>query len=340
MTTLHVRTQGAVVQRDQERIRISHHNRKAGTRQILAAEPIHTLQQLVLYGNIQITTQAMALLLHHDVDVVFLNQHGAYRGRLGKDGSRAAALRLRQLELAGKPATALPIAIAIVQAKLVQQQTLLQSLAAQGGGKSSATLQRAAQSIAAMHKAVKRARDLDSVRGHEGRAAASYFGALRALLAPEWQFEKRAYHPPPDPFNALLSFGYALLLKDVESAIHKVGLDPYLGFLHSPEDNRPSLALDLMEEFRPLLVDWAMLNLVLDNTIQPASFVFTQRPTRPVEIGPRLLPTIIGALEARRDHIQPHRPTNTHVSLRRMVELQAQNMRHAVQGDDAYRGCG
>jgi CRISPR-associated protein Cas1 len=107
----------------------------------------------------------------------------------------------------------------------------------------------------------------------EGSGAAAYFAAWPALLdAAAWGFRGRAYHPPTDPLNALLSFGYALLLNDVTSALHRIGLDPAIGFLHTVEYGRPSLACDLEEEFRPVIVDSLVLSLVRQELLLPADF--------------------------------------------------------------------
>jgi CRISPR-associated protein Cas1 len=142
----------------------------------------------------------------------------------------------------------------------------------------------------------QRASSADVLRGFEGKAATIYFSLMRQLIPSRWGFHQRAYHPPPDPWNATLSFGYSLLLKDVLAAVELVGLDAYVGFFHALEANRPSLALDLMEEFRPL-VDDAMLRLLFGGHLPLARYRQKPGSARPVEIGSDLLPVVIEGYE-------------------------------------------
>jgi CRISPR-associated protein Cas1 len=116
------------------------------------------------------------------------------------------------------------------------------------------------------------AKTVDQLRGLEGHAAREYFGLLRTLLKRPMGFSRRAYHPPPDPVNALLSFGYTLLLNDLVSACQIVGLDPHLGLFHAIDYGRPSLALDLEEAFRPVIVDSLVLDLINHDLITKGDF--------------------------------------------------------------------
>lgn len=340
MTVLYIREQGAMVRREVEQIRVT--KNKEGGRQVTTLQEIsiRELEQVVLYGNVQLTTQAAALLLEHDVDIVFLSEKGKYRGRLSKDGSKFAKLRHAQLGLSGDDKRSLAVAKTLVRAKLANQRNLLQELATsatglpvlstQSNSQMAAQLQEAAHQIERMRVETIRAHDTDSLRGFEGRAGAFYFGAIKLLLDSAWAFTGRAYYPPPDAFNALLSFGYALLLKDVTATLHLVGLDPYIGCFHALEYNRPSLALDLMEEFRPVVVDRTALTLALTKQLQPSDFTHTGRPERPVELGEKQLPLVIKAYEARLETVIQHKPTNAQQKLRRCFELQARSYARTV----------
>lgn len=339
MTVLHVREQGAVVRKDGERVAVTQKDRATQQQQMLTGAPIRELTQVVIYGNVQVTTQAVALLLAHEVDLVFLSLYGKFRGRLTNSGSKFARLRHAQLRLAGDEGRALVVAKQIVRAKLANQRTLLQAL---GVGESVAVRERLAQAVRTideMQQASRQATDADSLRGYEGGAGAAYFAAVGALLAPAWNFAGRQYFPAPDPFNALLSFGYALLLKDCTAALQLVGLDPYLGCFHALEYDRPSLTLDLMEEFRPLVVDQTMLGLVQAGAIGPDDFTLTQRKERPVELGEGLIPKVIKAYEARMSSMLVHAPSRTQMMIRRCLEVQARLYARVVMGErDAYEG--
>lgn len=291
MTTIYVKEQGAKVRRQGERLVVS----KGG--QVLDEFPIANVEQLTLMGNVQLTTQAVATLLEREIDVVYLSTYGTFRGRLMGTGSRQARLRQQQLRLLSDEDVNLALAIAIVDGKVHNQRIILQrqtrrtgSLAERGRGLAAVPadpqrFSRALRGMLQMQQAAQQADSVESVRGYEGKAAAYYFEAIRTLLDPAWQFQKRDYYPPPDPFNALLSFGYSLLLKDVNAAVNQVGLDPYLGFFHEISYGRPSLVLDLMEEWRPLIVDAMALELINRGSIRPETFQWTGNVRRPVELG-------------------------------------------------------
>jgi CRISPR-associated protein Cas1 len=181
------------------------------------------------------------------------------------------------------------------------------------------------------------ARDLDQLRGFEGKAAAYYFAGIRTFFAPEWGFRERAYYPPPDPANALLSLAYTLLMKDVEAKIQLVGLDPYLGFFHTLGYNRPSLALDIMEEFRPLLADIVVLNLVRGGHITLADFEWTNDPELPVRLSRPAVHVLVSAYEERLEDRAFHPLANGQTDYRRVIELQVRQMARIVRGEaDTY----
>ena len=237
MSTLYITEQGAVLRRVGERLVVTRDH------QVVEDVPIIHVEQVVVMGNIQLTTPAMALLLQRDVDVVFLSSRGKFRGRLMTTGSKFAQLRHRQLGLMNDGKRVLAVAQELVAAKLANQAHLLARLGAR-------------QAVRELRRDVEKARrasTLDGLRGHEGAAGARHFAALKQIIPTEWGFTRRIYHPPTDPVNGLLSLGYTLLLKDATAAVQLAGLDPFLGFFHAMDYGRPSLALDLMEPFRPLI---------------------------------------------------------------------------------------
>jgi len=235
MSALYVTEQGAMLRRTGERLLVTK------GKEVLDDVPMIHVDQVVIVGNVQITTPAIALLLQKGTDVVFLSTYGKYRGRLMTTGSKFAELRRRQLHLLEDDSRSLSLARALVVAKLSGQARLLRR---HGGG--AADVERAIEQA-------RRANSMDTLRGYEGSGGAAYFGGLRALFPADWGFTRRAYHPPPDRVNGLLSLGYTLLLKDVTTAAQLVGLDPYMGVFHVLEQGRPSLCLDLMEPFRPVV---------------------------------------------------------------------------------------
>jgi CRISPR-associated protein Cas1 len=323
MGTIYVKEQGAVIRRDGERLRVTLDKEE------LTSIPLLHLDQLALMGNVQLTTPAAARLLERGVDVVYLSKYGKFRGRLVHSGSKFAELRHRQLLMAAEESAALEIARAIVVAKVGNQRVVLQRRAERVPD-----ARRALDGMMQMGRRAEKARSLDSLRGFEGKAGAFYFEAMRALLPTGWGFEKRAYHPPPDPANSLLSFGYTLLLKDVTAAIQLVGLDPYLGFFHALGYDRPALALDLMEELRPVIVDSMFLDIVAKKRLQPNDFQRSQNPRRPCSLGEAGVRVVIEQYEQRLQTPVVHALARGQTMYRRVIELQARQMARVIRGEE------
>lgn len=323
MPALYLTEQGAVLRRSGERLVVTRDH------QVVEEVPIIHVDQVVVMGNVQLTTPAVALLLQKDIDVVFLSSRGRFRGRLMTTGSRFAQLRHRQLRLMDDEAASLGIARAIVIGKLGNQRALLRRQKGQEVNGAVAFLE---QAIAQARKADS----IDSLRGVEGSAGARYFGVLKALVPPEWGFTQRVYHPPADPVNALLSFGYTLLLKDVSAAIQLVGLDPYLGFFHAIDYGRPSLALDIMEEFRPL-VDGMVLRLIGQGEIIRDDFQSRGRD-KAVLLTDEARKRFVEAYEAQVNAPTTYAPREERTSYRRCIELQVRQLARLVLGQQkTYR---
>lgn len=325
MPPVYVREQGAVVRRRGERLVVTRE------KEDLLDLPLIHVDQVALYGNVQLTTQAAAMLLQAEIDVVFFSQYGKFRGRLVHTGSKFARLRHAQLRKMSDEVVTLAIARQVVVGKLHNQAATLQASMGQGGAV--LPVQRAIAGIRAMLEQARSARNLDSLRGYEGKAGADYWGAFRALLAADLGFKGRQYYPPPDPVNGLLSFGYSLLLKDVTAAVQLVGLDPYLGFFHTIDYGRPSLALDMMEEFRPLLVDPAVLELVNTGQVTAADFEKTGQAQQPVRLNEMTLDKLIQQYEQRLRAVAPHPDAGGQTSHRRIIELQVRRLARVMLGE-------
>lgn len=321
MTTLYVQEQGALVRKRDNQILVT----KEG--QMLREVPLAKLEQVVLMGRgVQMSTALLVDLLERGVPVTLTNQHGSrHYATLSAGPSRFGDLRIQQMRFVGDPDRALALARSIVTAKLVNQRTIM-----------AATRWPAAVTavahIEASLAAVPAAQSVDILRGHEGAAAAAYFGAWRASLSPNWGFGGRSFYPPPDPVNAMLSFGYTLALHDVLTAVQITGLDPYLGTFHAVEAGRPSLALDLMEEFRPLLVDRLVLELIRSGALTRDHFERPQQRADAVylgEAGRALLVERYEKLLAGRVPLA----TGEETTLRRVLLLQAQQAARVIRGE-------
>ncbi len=221
--------------------------------EVVAAVRLPQVRTLVLHGAYHLSGPAVARLLTAGVEVVFLTSDGRYRGRLETVPSTAALLRVSQARVAADAARRLALARAVVRNKLESQRRVLRALRR--------------EPPAAWWQAVRLlalATTVTELSGAEGWATRAYFGVLRVAVPqlreePRWRRRRR---PAPDPVNALLSYGYTLLLARMHTAVLVEGLDPYLGMLHAPGRGRPSLVLDLMEEFRAPLVDFTVVRLL------------------------------------------------------------------------------
>jgi len=325
MSVIYVREQKAVVRKQGDGLRVTE-----GERETLRV-PLVDIEQLVLMGNAQLTTPAAVMLLNAGVDVVLMSHYGKFRGRLTAGGSKFAELRHLQLRLCDDPARSLDLARQIVAGKVANQRVVLQRRAEEDTD-ASASL----RGMMSMMEAALAARDLDQLRGYEGKAAAYYFDGVKTFFSDGWGFARREYYPPPDPANALLSFAYTMLLKDVEAKIQLVGLDPYLGFFHTLGYNRPALALDVMEEFRPSIADIVVLSAVTSEQITLDDFAFTGNAEAPVRMSPEAVERLVGLYEARLGDRIFHPLQNGQVDYRRAIELQVRQMARVVRGESQH----
>lgn len=284
--------------------------------------PIGTISQIVLFGNISITTPAIGLLLEKDVDVVFLSETGKFRGRLSSGFGAQVSLRKAQYRVLDDADSMLKIGSKFIEAKLSHQKALLQRHNRELG---SEVIAKSIRTIDEMLKRLELKENMNSLRGVEGKAAAAYFEGYRQLFAPEWKFERRAKHPSPDAINAMLSYGYTLLSQIAVSAVEVVGLDPYVGFLHSQSYNRHSLGLDIMEEFRPV-VDGIVLWCCRGEQISPNDFDDTDDPAYPLLLNQKARKVFIQAFETRMKSLFTHPITKTRLSMKQCIIEQTRQL--------------
>jgi len=233
----------------------------------------YRLEQLVVMGNISITPQAFKLLMGNNIDTVFLTLSGRYLGRLALAEPKNVHLRKKQFLLSDDQEFSLRMAKSFVSGKLRNMATLLGRIKRARGHGDAKNRSREVRRIA---DRVDQAENLEQLRGMEGAGSARYFSSLGLGLTRDFGFRKRVRRPPTDPVNAVLSLLYTFLINRVYAAIRQAGLDPYPGCLHTLEYGRHSLALDLVEEFRPILSDSLMLSLFNLGVLKEEDFT---RPT-------------------------------------------------------------
>jgi CRISPR-associated protein Cas1 len=349
MPPLYITTQGAKLCYRKRQLIVEKDAADAQRPRQIAAIPAVHVEQVLIFGHASITPPALDHLLKSEVDVVFLTVQGRYKGRLVGPAGGNSRLRLRQYERVLDPAWALETARAIVVGKLHNTRTLLRRYARRQTSEVSgepqvratsevSPLSEAADELDGLMARAGRCNTVSSLSGVEGRGAAVYFGVFRQLIqGDEWEFAGRNRRPPRDPVNALLSFGYTVLSHNVESAVRAVGLDPYIGFLHQVAYNRPSLALDLVEEFRPIVVDSVVLRCLNNNIVRPAHFRFDAEREHPVLLDDEGRGLFIRELEARFNLEFKHPDSHERVTYRRCFELQARQLARALQSGAVYR---
>lgn len=326
--TLYVARDGAIVRREGGRLRVF-----AG-RELVHEVAARGLDQVVLMGSVTLTPPALSLLATEGIDAVLLSHHGNYRGRFVSGRSTNVRLRLAQYARLTDEQGILDRAKAIVEGKIRNQRTLVQRRARSRGDHED--LRRARIALRTCLRRAGEATHLDELRGCEGAASAAYFRAFPALLAATpFRFDGRNRRPPRDPVNALLSLGYTLLANAVEAAVHVVGLDPYLGALHSPESGRPSLVCDLQEELRAPLVDALVLSALHQGAFRPDDFV--EREDECVELPRETVRWLVTLFERRLASRVLYAPRDQHYTWRGVIEQQARAFARSILRDEPYQ---
>jgi CRISPR-associated protein Cas1 len=323
MSTLYVTQQDTVLRKTDERLKVT---QKSTT---LLDVPMLKVSQVVIFGRVTVTAATLQALLEHHIPVSYLSEHGRYIGCFEPSLSKNSLLRSAQYRAAFDATATLALARQMVYGKLSNMRVMLQRA---NRGVDDPAVAHAVEQIKTQFAAVETAPNLDHLRGLEGAGSALYFGVFDNLLKPSgMRFEKRVRRPPTDPVNSLLSFGYALLANDIRSAVNTVGFDPYQGYLHVEHYGRPSLALDLMEEFRPLIVDSVVLTCVNKRIIGPEDFS--------VELGQvhRLTDTarrkFLMQYEERKNTEIHHPVFEYKVTYQRCFELQARLLAKRLKGE-------
>lgn len=274
LNTLFVTLEGAYLRKDGAAVEIRHE----GATKLRV--PLHNLDGIVCFGwDIVASASVMHACAEADVSFSFHNPHGKFLASASGPVSGNVLLRRAQYHAADDDAHSVAIGRNLIAGKLANTRTLLLRGARDHGERSperATELLKTADCIGARIQLLQRASTLDSIRGIEGDAAVAWFSVFNQLITlgspGKLSLNGRTRRPPLDPVNALLSFHYALLAHDCRSAAESVGLDPQCGFLHRDRPGRPSLALDLMEEFRPTLADRAALTLINRQQITEKDF--------------------------------------------------------------------
>jgi len=333
LNTLYVTTQGAWLARDGETVAV----RVDGETKLRV--PIHTLQSVLCFGQVSCSPFLMGLCGEKGVSLAFLTEYGRFLARVEGPVSGNVLLRRRQYRLADSDSGATPIARAMVLAKIANCRTsLLRAAREQGESEATAALDRSALRLKRVLEELSDTDSIDVVRGHEGDAAKTYFDAFDHLILNQkdaFFLRGRSRRPPLDNVNALLSFLYTLLTHDTVGALEAVGLDPAVGFLHRDRPGRPSLALDLVEELRPVLADRLALTLI--NRHQISAEGFRKLETGAVTMDDQTRREVLAAWQKRKQEEIVHPFLQERVPFGLVPHVQAMLLARYLRGDlDGY----
>jgi CRISPR-associated protein Cas1 len=286
--------------------------------------------QLSVFGNIQITAQALRELCARGIPTCHLSYGGWFYGITQGFPHKNVELRVRQYSAALSEADSLAMARHFVSGKIRNCRTMLRRNLPREGGN------RVLRQLGQFTSKAESAEDLGSLLGIEGSAARAYFGSFAEMLKPKteglgtFDFEGRNRRPPRDPVNALLSFLYSLMVKDLTVTLVAVGFDPFMGFFHQRRYGRPALALDLMEEFRPIIGDSVVIGLINNGEVSPDDFISGGNTCALTVKGRK---KVITAYERRLDVLIRHPVFQYAISYRRVLEVQARLLARALTGE-------
>lgn len=334
LNTLFVTLDGAYLKKDGAAIAIRHEkNTKLRV-------PLHNLEGIVCFGwDISASAQLMHACAEANVSLSFHTPYGKFLVSSHGPQSGNILLRREQYRRADHEAASLAIAANCISAKLANSRTVLMRASRDHGEKNSdkaEALRRASDTISQRISMIPRCTSLESLRGIEGDSAATYFSVFNYLITRDgFAFKGRSKRPPLDPVNALLSFLYVLLSHDARSACESVGLDPQCGFLHRYRPGRPSLSLDLIEEFRPILADRLALSLINRQQITLDDFETKENGATLLKDGSRKI--VLQAWQERKTDEITHPFIQEKVTLGLLAHIQARLLARHLRGDhDTY----
>ncbi|MDW7771623.1 MAG: type I-C CRISPR-associated endonuclease Cas1c [Desulfobulbaceae bacterium] len=333
LNTLYVTTQGAYLAREGETVKV---RVEKETRLQL---PIHTLSGIVCFGQVSMSPFLMGFCAERDVSVSFLTENGRFLARIAGPVSGNVLLRREQYRWADDMEKTTAVTRSVLIGKICNCRTVMQRAIRDHSEKlNDDFLTRAVGRLNQIMAHLQAELSLDRLRGYEGEAGKIYFSVFDQLITSQKEnffFQERSRRPPLDRVNCLLSFLYTLLVHDVRSALESVGLDPAVGFLHRDRPGRPSLALDIMEEFRPFLADRLALSLI--NLCQVKASGFKKMETGAMLMDDDTRKTVLVAYQKRKqdDIMHPFLKEKMPVGL--LFYIQAQLLARFIRGDlDGY----
>lgn len=328
LNTLYITSEDAFVHKERETFVVKINDEK------VFQAPTHSIENIVCFGFKALTPALMAYCAENNVGISYLSMNGKFLARVYGAQKGNVLLRKAQYAISDDEFLSLKIARSIIAAKVSNYRYILLRHQRNHPDLCPEDVILTADAMSNRLKKIEEARSLDELRGYEGECANLYFSVLSNLITSQredFTFLQRSKRPPLDPANALLSFTYAILVNDVRSALETVGLDPQVGFLHQLRAGRPSLALDLMEEFRAYMGDRIMLNLI--NLKQVSKKDFEIRESGEVKMSDDARKALLTAYQKRKQEEITHPFLREKMTIGLLPHIQAQLLARYIRGD-------
>ena len=313
--------------------------RKTGNRLIVQKEEktllevqCHKIDAVLIFGNVQFTTQAVNELFAHSIELAIFSRNGRLKGQLTSPATKNIILRLYQFRKYDDEDFRLAISKKFVTGKISNCLTLMRLFSY---NHPEIHLKAENHDLKAAIETVGTADRLDRLLGLEGSAAKTYFNAFSKMVLGDFSFTGRNKRPPTDPVNAMLSLSYTMLFNEISSLLDGLGFDPYLGYFHGIDYGRASLAADLMEEFRAPLADRLVLTFVNNRIFKPDDF-YANPQNNGVVFKQDALKRYFREYETMINHVFVHPETGQNTTLRKSIRIQAENMAATVQDNRPY----
>lgn len=328
LNTLYITSDDAYLRKERETFVVEVNNEK------VFQAPTHSIENIVCFGFKPLTPALMAYCAENNVGISYLSENGKFLAKVYGAQHGNVLLRKMQYAISDDEFQSLAIARPIIAAKVSNYRSLLLRHQRNHPEDCNEEVKSAAEIMGKRLTNIQSSTNLDELRGYEGECATLYFGVLAYLITAQQEdftFTQRTKRPPLDPVNALLSFLYAILANDVRSALETVGLDPQVGFLHQLRSGRPSLALDIMEEFRAYLGDRIMLNLI--NLKQVTIKDFEERESGEIRMSDDARKALLNAYQKRKQEEVTHPFLGEKMTIGLLPHVQAQLLARYIRGD-------
>ncbi len=326
MAFLYITEQGAVLRKKGQRMVVE----KDGS--VLSDVPASKVKGVLIFGNVQVTTQTIHLALALEIELALFSYHGRLLGQLTPPATGNVALRQAQYACKGDPGFTLSFSRAVVAGKLGNALAFVREFA---HNHPETGLQDEVKRLQTVRSQVESSNQLPTLLGFEGTGARIYFEAFAKMVRHSFRFDGRHRHPPPDPVNALLSLGYSMVYNEISSLLDGIGFDPYLGFYHQPRHGHATLASDLIEEFRAPMVDRFTLGLTNNRVFKEQDF-YLHTASGGVLLKDEPRKRFFAEYERFVTRPMKTLESETEIDFRRLFRRQAERLRETVSGRKAY----